>query len=375
MAGLGNTGIKGFLASAKFTDQNIINKGKEIPEMVEHFLSGFAGYGWKIWEYTRGKFMLEIDSIRVRGTMTVYELLIHKIRAVIGALAITQGQGRIKTVTLSPDQSEYIITVEGDMSFVEGDFIRCQTWTGDSIKMYHVKIDRITNNTNIHVLVDEFDYSFDEYNQLVVNNAPEVADEIVQFGNEFDTTRQSAIYIHADESGQPAIDVMFGVNSKDWTNCVKIRIGGDIPGTDGLKGFYVENGMIKGTDSTGHTTYCIYPDGTAEFGDESAIFRPDRSGHLAGGAINWYWDDNLGKYKCVMDDVILTWDNLDTGVKNNIKPEIGANGNWWIGGVDTGVKALGTDGKVPYIGENGNWWIGGVDTGVKAKGEDANLLP
>ena len=387
MAGLGNTGIKGFLASAKFTGQKIIKKGKEIPEMIEHFLTGFAGYGWKIWEYTRGKFMLEIDSIRVRGTMTVYELLIQKIRAVIGALAITQGQGKIKTVALSADQSEYVITVEGDMSFVEGDFIRCQTWTGESVKMYHVKIDRITNNENIHVLIEEFDYSFDQFNQLVVENAPEVADEIVQFGNEFDTTRQSAIYIHADESGQPAIDVMFGINSKDWTNCVKIRIGGDIPGADGLKGFYVENGMIKGTDSTGHTTYCIYPDGTAEFGDESAIFRPDRSGHLAGGAINWYWDDNRGKYKCVMDDVVLTWDNLDTEVKDSIKPKIGANGNWWIGEVDTGVKAEGEDGEAPRIGENGNWWIGDVDTGVKAEGkdgidgvdgvdgEDANLLP
>jgi len=43
---------------------------------------------------------------------------------------------------------------------------------------------------------------------------------------------------------------MFGINSKDWTNCVKIRLGGNIPGTDGLKGFYVENGMIKGVDST-----------------------------------------------------------------------------------------------------------------------------
>ncbi len=378
MAGLGNTGIKGFLASAKFTGQKIIKKGKEIPEIIEHFLTGFAGYGWKIWEYTKGKFMLEIDSIRVRGTMTVYELLIQKIRAVIGALAITQGQGRIKTVALSADQSEYVITVEGDMSFVEGDFIRCQTWTGNSVKMYHVKIDKITNNANIHVLIEEFDYSFDQFNQLVVENAPEVADEIVQFGNEFDTTRQSAIYIHADESGQPAIDVMFGINSKDWTNCVKIRVGGDIPGTDGLKGFFVENGMIKGTDSTGHITYCIYPDGTAEFGDESVIFRPDRSGHLAGGAINWYWDDNLGKYKCVMDDVVLTWDNLDTGVKDSIKPEIGENGNWWIDGVDTGAKAEGKDGEVPYIGENGNWWIDGVDTGAKAEGkdgEDANLLP
>ena len=35
---------------------------------------------------------------------------------------------------------------------------------------------------------------------------------------------------------------------------------------------------------------------------------------------------------------------------------------------DTG--AAGVDGLTPYIGENGNWWIGILDTGVKAEGVD-----
>jgi len=54
-------------------------------------------------------------------------------------------------------------------------------------------------------------------------------------------------------------------------------------------------------------------------------------------------------------------------------PYIGANGNWWIGNTDTGVKAEGSDGddgNTPYIGNNGNWWIGNTDTGVKAEGSD-----
>lgn len=29
----------------------------------------------------------------------------------------------------------------------------------------------------------------------------------------------------------------------------------------------------------------------------------------------------------------------------------------------------GANGKTPYIGDNGNWWIGDVDTGVKAEGK------
>ena len=58
-------------------------------------------------------------------------------------------------------------------------------------------------------------------------------------------------------------------------------------------------------------------------------------------------------------------------------PTIGANGNWWIGGIDTGIPATGIDGSdgqngqdglTPYIGSNGNWWIGTTDTGIKAAG-------
>ena len=62
--------------------------------------------------------------------------------------------------------------------------------------------------------------------------------------------------------------------------------------------------------------------------------------------------------------------------QNGVTPNIGENGNWWIGGEDTGIPAKGKDGAdgqdgaTPVIGENGNWWIGGVDTGVPATGAD-----
>lgn len=53
------------------------------------------------------------------------------------------------------------------------------------------------------------------------------------------------------------------------------------------------------------------------------------------------------------------------GAEGNV-PYIGTNGNWFVDGEDTGVKARGDDGITPHIGENGNWWIGETDTGVKA---------
>ena len=64
--------------------------------------------------------------------------------------------------------------------------------------------------------------------------------------------------------------------------------------------------------------------------------------------------------------------------ENGVTPNIGDNGNWWIGNVDTGIPAQGKDGQDGQDGEmpditiglNGNWWINGEDTGVQAQGKD-----
>ena len=320
MAILSTAKVVGMLASAKKTGRQVMNAaGEWVAEVVEDFMSGFVGYGWKIWEYVKGKWMLEIDSIRVREQFIVFEMLVSKMRAIIGSLGISQACGKIATVTLSEDGTEYLVTLEDEtMSFVAHDFMRCQTYSGTKQTFYHVEIASVVDDV-IHVLVSEFDKD-EEGN---VNNPPEVGNDIVQFGNSVDKNRQSAIYIHADESGQPAIDIMFDIDSKDWTGKVKTRLGGDIPGGDGARGFYCENGMIKGTDSSGHTVYCIHPDGSAEFGDGSAQFNRDKSGYLAGGAISWRWDADKKKYVCTMGDVILGWDNLSPEVKENLK---GADG-------------------------------------------------
>ena len=69
--------------------------------------------------------------------------------------------------------------------------------------------------------------------------------------------------------------------------------------------------------------------------------------------------------------------------ENGQTPHIGADGDWWIGDIDTNIPATGDtgatgpqgepgkDGHTPVItiGENGNWFIDGVDTGAKAQGD------
>lgn len=65
-------------------------------------------------------------------------------------------------------------------------------------------------------------------------------------------------------------------------------------------------------------------------------------------------------------------DKGDTGAngkdgKNGVDGKDGTNGKDGVNGTN---GKDGADGKTPYIGANGNWWIGETDTGVKAAGKD-----
>lgn len=331
MAILSNGKFYGFLCSAKETGQKLANGVKEY---VEDFVSGFAGNGWKIWEYVKGKWMLEIDSIRVRGQFTVFEMLISKVRAIIGAQAITQGCGKVKTAELSEDGTAYLITLEdADMSFMEHDFIRCQEFTG-SQKVYHVEIESVADGI-IRVPLSEFD--LDE--EGIVLNPPALGDDIVQFGNsshdEKYVGRHSAIYMHADEGLQPAIDVLDGIYSKDWSDCLKVRMGGDIPNSGGLKGFYCMNGMIKAVDDNGDIIYEFAPDGSVNLGKGNIIYNPQINKVSLGSG------------------VVLTWNNLSDETKENLKGESGKDGVDGENGINGADGVNGTDGEPGADGKDG----------------------
>lgn len=300
MAILSNGKFYGFLCSAKETGQKLANGAKEY---VENFVSGFAGHGWKIWEYVKGKWMLEIDSIRVRGQFTVFEMLISKVRAIIGAQAITQGCGKIKTAELSEDGTAYLITLEdADMSFMEHDFIRCQEFTGGQ-KVYHVEIESVADGI-IRVPLSEFD--LDE--EGITLNPPAPGDDIVQFGNsshdEKYVGRHSAIYMHADEGLQPAIDVLDGIYSKDWSSCLKVRMGGDLPGTNGAKGLYCVNGKLLFADEVGETVSVINPDGSASFARGKLSWTKDGSPKFSGTILVNVDKDNVWEVNELCQNII-----------------------------------------------------------------------
>lgn len=273
-----STWIDGFIGSAKSTGKKILNVfGKEIPEMQEYFASDFGGHGWKIYKDTNEKYILEIDNIRVRENLIAHELVIDKIRAIAGSLGISQACGKVKSV--SEDDTAYYLTMEGDEThgyggFEANDFIRCQTVRENGIYGYWVKVNYVNGNV-LQVLKSEFyhkgvheekDGASEGVSEPISTNmpTPSEGDEIVQYGNSTDTLRQSAIYIHANGQGQPAIDILEGIKTKSFANCLTCRLGGNLPDGGGF-GLYSKNGkIISKTDDV--TNYELNPDGTFNLG-------------------------------------------------------------------------------------------------------------
>ena len=349
MAILSNGKFYGFLCSVKETGRKLTNGVKEY---VEDFVSGFAGHGWKLWEYMTGKWKLEIDTIVVRETMLVFEMLISKIRAIIGAQTISQGHGKVKSARISDDGTEYLIVLEDeDMSIVAHDFVRCQTFVGDKTKLYHVEVDSVDVETKtLHIPLSEFDV--DESGKVL--NPPAAGDELVQFGNSQNKARQSAIYLHADETGQPAIDVMFDIDSKNWDGKVKVRMGGNIPGGNGLKGFYSVNGMVKAVDDKGVVIYELSPDGSVNLGKGNIVYSPATNKVSLGSGVT------------------LTWNNLDSESKANLKGEPGKDGESGRDGLDGINGKDGNDGldivwkgdsSIPPASPQKNWVYRDTDNG------------
>ena len=90
-----------------------------------------------------------------------------------------------------------------------------------------------------------------EFNGVV----PAVGDEVVQMGNTKNAERQALIYITAQESGKPYIEILNGVKTKSLTGTDRTRLGDlsnivdpDFTGEAAVKGtgFYSTNAFLKG---------------------------------------------------------------------------------------------------------------------------------
>ena len=169
------------------------------------------------------------------------------------------------------------------------------------------------------------------------------------------------------------------LNGKDLvTGCTPVEQGGKVIGytITFSKGSPIT--VYNGTDGKDGSAPAIgvKEDGGTYYWTVDGQWMKDGSGNRipctgkAGSAVtvtigsdgNWYVDGkNTGVRAAAQDG------------KDGATPTvaISADGNWVINGTDTGVSAKGRSGmsSVVTIGENGDWYIDGKDTGVKAQGE------
>lgn len=206
------------------------------------FVDGFNGEGWQLWIDESGLSNLTVDKLTVRQIMTIFELLINKVRSVGGQICVSAANGKVKSV--EEQDGYYLIRFEQENTFVAHDLMRCQTFTGANLKNYWVEVAGV-NGDGILVAKEEFD-----------KTEPAEGDECVLMGNTTNGNRQNLILISATEDGQPRIDVMDGVNGKSFTNALRARLGN----LDGIKddwfpsnnqphgnGLYSDNAYLRGT--------------------------------------------------------------------------------------------------------------------------------
>jgi len=207
------------------------------------FVDGMFGEGWQLWiDKITGLSNLTIDKATIRQTLVALELLIETVRSVRGQLVVSAANGKIKTVTR--EGNNYRIIFEQENTFVAHDLMRCAVFTGAEIRGYWVEVSE-GDTEGITVPQREFG-----------GMEPKAGDECVLMGNTENPLRQNLISISATEDGQPRVDILDGVNAKNFNGCLRCRVGN----LDGIKdsafpannqphgnGLYGDNVYLKGT--------------------------------------------------------------------------------------------------------------------------------
>ena len=206
----------------------------------EKFVSGLLGEGFKIYE-KNGIWYIECDNLTVRQVLTVFEMIISKLRAVNGGLVVSPGNNTIKSV--SETDTQYILEVEDDIEIAKDDFIRHQVFSTSHAKNYWVKV--------INVAEGKIYTNKSEYNGVV----PAKGDEIIAMGNATNSKRQGLIYITAAEDGRPRIEILEGVKDKTLAATNRTVLGNlddiqDSAFEDGYQpsgsGLYCDNAFLRG---------------------------------------------------------------------------------------------------------------------------------
>ena len=220
------------VSTEKVTTEEVVSKD---------FKSGLLGVGHRLWDG-----VLEVSELIVRKTMHVFEIIVQKITSVNGSMLTTPGGGlRISEVEELEDGYKcFFNNDDGTIPnpFVVGDQALHQVFTGKNISRYWRLVTEVGDN---YFVLSKTDCESG-------SDIPKVEDEIIQFGNRTDRSRQNAVLTTSYGLDAPYTAYYSNVNSYSLEGKEDVREGnlrgindpdfGQLSGS----GFYGKNVYLKG---------------------------------------------------------------------------------------------------------------------------------
>jgi len=206
------------------TLQDVILKGQINSET---FTSGFLGDGFRLNKIGE-RWTLEIDDLVVRKTMTIYELIVQRVRYQGGQVLHSPAGGKITAVT---DGGTYWrCEHDSPEDFITGDQVLCDTsrvgsmaqnpegettFMGVRKKRYWRKVTSYGAGW----------FNLSKTDMEAGSDYPEVGDNVGVVGNDTDVTRQSAYMIVSVGNNSPYTAHYAGINSYSLAGKEIVREG------------------------------------------------------------------------------------------------------------------------------------------------------
>lgn len=301
---------------------------------------------------------IRTKNLTVTGRATFFELLIEQISATNGSLMVTPARGFKIDCVQQIDTNIYLFFRQNQ----DGIAIK-QTWkVGDQLLHYDFNKAEVGLATNVS----------NKYYWALVNAVSSSPTAQLPY---YPYTKISEITTHSEnEDGEDVYYhwVRLSTNSTTYDGVLEPEIGDDCVqcgyrgADDPQRQSAIYIATVDSLDSGIHAPFIAQYRGINEF--SLSKFRKS------------YFDANgakfFGDFEITGEVQQTIQDKIDDYMKDHpvATPYIGDNGNWWIDGTDTGIKATGDNGHSPVItiGDDGCWWIDGVSTGVKATGDNGS---
>jgi len=223
-----------------------------------NFTSGWDGTNWQITAAGAAEF----ESMRVRGALNVYEMIINQLRYQDGGIVMGSGGGKISAISDATQGAEVMTFEDPDGSsavpFVEGAIVLLQEFDIDKttvIKQLVREVDDVTGANVTMKAAAGWTPAVDD------NGAFEAGDVVVAIGNTDGVTYpdlQNIIYLSATDADSPFIRMHAGIDSwADFSSfdnaTLKLLIGNldgiagyDIVGANPGFGLYSSNAFLSG---------------------------------------------------------------------------------------------------------------------------------